>query len=130
MGWVLRFLRFLFSLALILVAGALIVVSSLYAYVVYTHEDQLKRTYPDLIQNSFVYDVDGNRIGEFRAEENRRTVGEEYLSEYLSQAVVAIEDRRFYEHWGVDFAGISRAAWEDLRTLDLSQGGLPLPSSL
>ena len=32
--------------------------------------------------------MDGNRIGEFRAEENRRPVGEEDLSEYLSQAVV------------------------------------------
>ena len=130
LGWALRFLRFLFNLALILLAGALVAVSGLYAYVVYTHEDQIESRYPDLIQNSFVYDVDANKIGEFRAEENRQTVDEEGLGEYLPQAVVAIEDRRYYEHWGVDFTGISRAAWEDLRKLDISQGGSTLTEQL
>ena len=104
--------------------------SGIYLYVLYAYDDQLDSRYPDLIQNSSVYDAEGNWISEFKAEENRRTVGEEDLGEYLPQAVVAIEDRRFYEHHGADFAGISRAAWTDLRAMDISQGGSSITEQL
>ncbi len=131
MGWAfLRLLRFLFNLALILVIAALAAVAGLYAYVIYAYGDQLASSYPALAQNSSVYDAEGNQIGEFKAEENRRTVGGEDLGEYLPRAVVAVEDRRFYEHYGVDFTGISRAAWEDLRTLAVSQGGSTITEQL
>ena len=130
LGWTLRFLRFLFNLVLILVVVALAVVSGLYLYVVYAYDDQLDSRYPDLVQNSSVYDANGNQISEFKAEENRRTVGEGELGEYLPQAVVAVEDRRFYDHYGADFAGISRAAWEDLRALTVSQGGSTITEQL
>ena len=129
-GWALLFLRFLFNLTLILVVGVLAAASGIYLYVLYVYDDQLDSRYPDLIQNSAVYDVDGNRISEFKAEENRRTVGEDELGEYLPQAVVAIEDRRFYEHYGADFTGIGRAAWEDLQALTVSQGGSTITEQL
>lgn len=130
LGWALRFLRFLFNLTLILVVGVLAAVSGIYLYVLYAYDDQLDSRYPDLIQNSAVYDVEGNRISEFKASENRRTVGEDELGEYLPQAVVAIEDRRFYEHYGADFTGIGRAAWEDLRAFAISQGGSTITEQL
>lgn len=129
-SWALRFLRFLFNLVLVLAVVALTVVSGLYLYVIYVYDDQLDSRYPDLAQNSSVYDVDGNQISEFKAQENRRTVGEDELGEYLPQAVVAVEDRRFYEHYGADFSGIARAAWEDLRTLTVSQGGSTITEQL
>jgi membrane peptidoglycan carboxypeptidase len=96
----------------------------------YLYDDQLDSRYPDLVQNSPVYDADGNRISEFKAKENRRTVGEDELGEHLPQAVVALEDRRFYEHYGADFASIGRAAWEDLQTLTVSQGGSTITEQL
>ena len=130
LGWTLRFLRFLFNCVLVLVAVSLTVVSGLYLYVIYTYDDQLDSRYPDLVQNSSVYDAAGNQISEFKAEENRRTVGENELGEYLPQAVVAVEDRRFHEHYGADFAGIGRAAWEDLQTLTVSQGGSTITEQL
>jgi membrane peptidoglycan carboxypeptidase len=129
-GPFLRFIRFLFNLVLILVVLSLIIVSGAYGYVIYTHGDRLERTYPDLAQNSSVYDASGDRVGELEAKENRRTVGSEDLGEHLPRAVVAVEDRRFYEHWGVDYAGISRAAWEDLRSLTVSQGGSTITEQL
>ncbi len=129
-GWPLRLLRWCFNLALILVAVAFITVSGIYLYVIYAYDDQLDERYPDLIQNSAVYDLDGERIGEFKAEENRRTVGEDELGEYLPQAVVAIEDKRFHEHYGVDLNGIGRAAWEDLRAFRLRQGGSTITEQL
>ena len=130
MGWVLLFLRFLFNLALIFIVGVLAAASGIYLYVLYVYDDQLDSRYPDLIQNSSVYDVEGNWISEFKATENRRTVGEESLGEYLPRAVVAIEDKRFYEHYGMDFAGIGRAAWTDLRALAISQGGSTITEQL
>jgi membrane peptidoglycan carboxypeptidase len=130
LGWALRVLRFLFNLTLIIVVGVLAVASGLYLYVIYAYSDQLDSKYPDLSQNSAVYDVDGNQISEFKADENRKTIGADQLDGYLPQAVVAVEDRRFYEHYGVDFAGISRAAWTDLRTLAVSQGGSTITEQL
>jgi penicillin-binding protein 1A len=129
-GWTLRLLRWCFNLILILVAVALIAVSGIYLYVTYAYDDQLDERYPDLIENSAVYDVGGQRIAEFKAEENRRTVGEDQLGEYLPQAVVAVEDRRFHEHYGVDLNGIGRAAWEDLRAFGFSQGGSTITEQL
>lgn len=108
----------------------LAVASGLYLYVIYAYSDQLDSRYPDLSQNSAVYDVDGNQISEFKADENRKTVGEDELGEYLPEAVVAVEDRRFYDHYGVDFTGISRAAWTDLRTFAVSQGGSTITEQL
>ncbi len=45
------------------------------------------------------------------------------LPPYLVQAVVATEDRRFFEHPGVDVIGIMRAAWANLRAGRVRQGG-------
>lgn len=47
----------------------------------------------------------------------------EELPDFYLQAVVAVEDQRFYEHGGVDFLAILRAVWNDLRTLSLAEGG-------
>jgi membrane peptidoglycan carboxypeptidase len=63
-----------------------------------SYEDRLERWYPDLVQNSSVYDEDGNRAGELKADENRRTVGEDDLGAHLPRAGVAVEGRHFYEH--------------------------------
>jgi len=63
-----------------------------------SYEDRLERRYPDLVQNSSVYDEDGNRAGELKADENRRTVGEDDLGAHLPRAGVAVEGRHFYEH--------------------------------
>ena len=48
------------------------------------------------------------------------------LPPYLPAAAVAVEDRRFYEHGGLDVIGIARAAWVNLTTGRLVQGGSTL----
>ena len=45
------------------------------------------------------------------------------IPQNLKQATVAIEDRRFYDHHGVDVLGVLRAAWADLRAGQVVQGG-------
>ncbi len=52
------------------------------------------------------------------------------LPPYLPKAFVAIEDRRFYQHWGVDPRGILRAIWVNIRTGHDSQGGSTITQQL
>ena len=41
----------------------------------------------------------------------------------MKQAIVAVEDKRFYEHNGVDVRGIARALWQDIRSQQVVEGG-------
>ena len=74
---------------------------------------------------SRIYDIDGNKIGEFRQFETTKPVTREDVdaNPYLKNAAVAAEDRRFYEHPGVDVIGTLRALWADIRGGSIVQGG-------
>lgn len=68
-----------------------------------------------------VYTADGALIGEY-GEERRAFVRIQEVPEVLKHAVLAAEDDRFYEHSGVDFLGILRAAGTNLATGSKRQG--------
>ena len=130
LGRFVRGLRALFNLVLVLGASAVIVVACLYMFVVKEFQGGLDRTYPELAENSYVYDADGKQIGEFPVMESRETVGFEGLGENLPGAVVAVEDRRFYDHYGFDPEGLARAAWTDLRSWHVEEGGSTITEQL
>jgi len=130
LGRFVRGLRALFNLTLVMGLLAVILVVGLYVFVMDQYEDDLGRTYPELAQNSYVYDKQGKKIGEIPAEESRETVGPAGLGEHLPAAVVAVEDRRFHEHFGVDFEGLGRAAWTDLRAWEVQEGGSTITEQL
>src|SRR5438270_9831349 len=71
---------------------------------------------------SHVYDINGNEIAVFRQYETSIPVQQKDIPEILKQAVVSIEDRRFYSHGGVDPQGTLRAMWADIRGEPI-QGG-------
>jgi membrane peptidoglycan carboxypeptidase len=78
-----------------------------------------------LAEGSTVYFADGTTpMGTF-AEVNREIVDAETLPEYVGEAIVASEDRRFYSNAGVDPIGIVRALWNNLRG-NPTQGGSTL----
>lgn len=52
------------------------------------------------------------------------------LPPYVVQALLAIEDRRFYSHFGVDFIGLFRALWVNYRAGHVVQGGSTLTQQL
>ena len=64
-----------------------------------------------------VYTAEGALIGEF-GEERRSIVSISAVPEQLKQAILAAEDERFYQHTGIDYVGVARAAWANL-----TQGG-------
>ena len=81
-------------------------------------------------QNSFVYAADGSLLGSIPAERNRTPVPLGKVSPWMSKATVAIEDHRFYEHGGVDYEGIARAALKDLSAGHVVQGGSTITQQL
>ena len=81
-------------------------------------------------QNTFVYAADGSLLGAIPAERNRQPVSLDRMSRWLPQATVAIEDRRFYEHGGLDPTGIARAVWANVRAHEVVQGGSTITQQL
>ncbi|MFL5906117.1 MAG: transglycosylase domain-containing protein [Solirubrobacterales bacterium] len=63
---------------------------------------------------SKVYAADGSLIGVIHSDTIRQPVSSAKIPQDLKDATVAIEDRRFYSHGGVDPSAIIRAGWEDL----------------
>jgi penicillin-binding protein 1A len=72
----------------------------------------------------YIYASDGKTVlAVLRGSESRIVVGSEQISPVMKQAIVAVEDRRFWEHRGVDAQGMARAVWADIRSQDFVQGG-------
>jgi penicillin-binding protein 1A len=80
--------------------------------------------------NSFVYAYDGSLLGSIPAERNREPVTSAQMSKWLPRATVAIEDRRFWQHGGVDYVGIARAAWKDVSAGKVLEGGSTITQQL
>jgi penicillin-binding protein 1A len=81
-------------------------------------------------ENTFVYAADGSLLGVIPAERNRQVVPLGQISPWLTKATVAIEDRRFYEHGGLDAEGIARALWRDLKAGRVVEGGSTISQQL
>ena len=84
----------------------------------------------DLAQTSVVYDNEGNVVDELYGVQNRYVVEMEDIDSTLQDAVVAIEDHRFYEHRGLDFEAIGRAAKQNIANLSVQEGGSTITQQL
>jgi penicillin-binding protein 1A len=80
--------------------------------------------------SSLVYGANGSLIGVLPAVENRTAVVRAAISPWVPKATVAIEDRRFYSHGGVDPVGILRALVADVSAGRLVQGGSTITQEL
>lgn len=77
-------------------------------------------------ETSKIFDAYGNLITDLYVDENRVNVPLERISPYLQEAVIAVEDQRFYEHKGVDWKAISRALLMDVQEGKIIEGGSTL----
>jgi penicillin-binding protein 1A len=68
-----------------------------------------------------IYTAEGILIGEF-GEERRSFVSISEVPQQLKDAIIAAEDERFYEHPGIDYVGVLRAAWANLSAGGRRQG--------
>jgi penicillin-binding protein 1A len=78
---------------------------------------------------SLVYDRDGNIMASF-ATQDRSPVKLKDVPKVLIDAVLSIEDRKFYEHHGVDWAGTTRALFKNVDAGGISQGGSTITQQL
>ncbi len=83
-----------------------------------------------LAQTSFLYASDGSLITELHATEDRVVLRKGEMPAYLRDAVVAIEDRRFYYHHGVDGRAIARAAYMNAAEGSVVEGGSTITQQL
>jgi penicillin-binding protein 1A len=81
-------------------------------------------------ENSLVFAADGSELGVIPAERNRTPVSRRQISHWVPKATVAIEDRRFYQHGGIDPVGIARAFVADVRAGKFAQGGSTITQEL
>jgi membrane peptidoglycan carboxypeptidase len=108
-GWLL-------PLAALLIGGAILLLTYAFASIPLPREIKLDQT-------ARVYDVNGKLIGTFSGEERRIIISPKRMPEHVKQAVIAAEDRDFYDHNGVSIKGILRAGWANITGGEIAQGG-------
>ncbi len=69
-----------------------------------------------------IYDRHGDLLASIPSLQNRTPVPYDHISKWLKIATVDIEDKRFYQHGGVDYEGIVRALLDDLKAGHVVQG--------
>lgn len=129
-GWLWFFFKLGFAVSIILiivVTGALIGVIKGFSERIPIVADSSYR--PNL--TSEIFDVNGKLIARLHGEENRtRILSSLEIPDHLKQAVVAIEDERFYHHYGVDIVGITRAMLTNIKAGRIVQGASTLTQQL
>jgi 1A family penicillin-binding protein len=82
------------------------------------------------MQSTQILDTNGEVIASLQGGVNRQIVTLGEISPWLVKATLAVEDRRFYEHAGVDVRGLARAAWVDMRHMSKQEGASTLTQQL
>lgn len=125
------------KLVLMLFAGmfafGVIGVSSVIGWIIYTATTgpKIQELKPrEQGRSSKIFAADGTRIGFFQSRVVREPVASTEIPDFMRQATVAVEDRRFYDHKGVDFEGVVRAAFRNLTSGKTVEGGSTLTMQL
>jgi len=84
----------------------------------------------DFAETTVIYDVNGNEAARMSTVENREYVEFSKIPELLRSAFIATEDKRFYEHDGVDFFAIGRAVVKDIIARSAVEGGSTITQQL
>jgi penicillin-binding protein 1A len=88
---------------------------------------ELERFEPDIV--STVYSANGEVLTEFGIK-NRTLVPLDSIPDYIKDAILATEDRKFYTHWGMDMRRFVKAVWVNLTQGFGSQGASTLTQQL
>ena len=116
-----KFLTTLFGLlvGLVLFAIGLLAIAVLITYPKLPALDAVQNYQPKMPLT--IYSADGKLIGSY-GEERRAFTEIKEFPQVLKDAVIAAEDKRFYQHWGVDVFGVGRAMVGNLRSGGVRSG--------
>ncbi|GIP18829.1 penicillin-binding protein [Paenibacillus montaniterrae] len=110
------------------IIALLIVMVLLFGGLYYLKQQELPVS--TISQSSQLVDRNGELLGFFHTGVNRRAVALNEISPYVQQATLAIEDRRFYSHFGFDLKGLARAVLVNISSLSAKQGASTLTQQL
>ncbi|MGM0651791.1 MAG: PBP1A family penicillin-binding protein [Bacillota bacterium] len=82
------------------------------------------------VETSYLFDVHGEEITALHEEQNRLAVSLNQIPTHVQEAFIAIEDERFYDHFGFDIIGNIRAAYTNLRAGRIVQGASTISQQL
>ena len=134
-SWFRRLLGILWRLwiAFVVIASMVVAITigvaggTLYSYYIELPDiNRLENFRPSLVTK--VYDRNKELIGEFFIEKRELITFEELPKDFIN-AVLATEDKRFWEHEGIDLIGFSRAMLVNLKNRDFSEGASTIRSS-
>jgi len=89
--------------------------------------NQVAASLPETTQ---IYAADGTLLAYLYKDQNRTVVANSDIPNTMKQAIVAVEDKRFYQHGGVDYQAILRALAADLKAKKTVQGGSTITMQL
>lgn len=118
-SFVLKVIFILFVIIAFAICGALI---GAYVGIIKNAPDLGMISVEPNVYTSIIYDKDGNEIDRLHGDENREYANITQIPKYMQDAIIAIEDSRFYSHNGVDPRGIARAAFSTLTGKRLEGG--------
>lgn len=81
-------------------------------------------------QTSIAYDVNGSTLSVIKGEKDVYYVTSEQIPSYAKDAMVSIEDKKFYEHHGIDYKAIMRAAIAMIQEKEITQGASTITQQL
>jgi penicillin-binding protein 4 len=93
-------------------------------------EEKIQISEIHLQQNSYIYDRNNQLIAEHMNEQRRKYIPLSEIPDIVKQIFIITEDARFYEHFGVDIAGVTRAAIVNAKSGSFEQGGSTITQQL
>ena len=134
---ILRLIKIQIVLLLIVVAGVTYYYASGYASQVSALKSEatsiVRKSTVDTfrqIETSEVYDSNGQTISVLKGEKDVYYITYDQIPENAVKALISIEDKKFFEHNGIDYKGITRALITTIREKEITQGGSTITQQL
>ncbi|WP_282173828.1 transglycosylase domain-containing protein [Cytobacillus firmus] len=106
------------------------VVLAFLSFVYFSYKDaDISALEAGLAQSTVIYDADGEVASKISANKNEG-ISIDQIPDHMKNAVIAIEDHRFYEHGGIDLKGIGRAFFTNVKAGGIVEGGSTLTQQL
>jgi len=120
--------------ALYFLLGVFVIFSAIYLSILHLSSDlppleQLENIYDEQSQSTVMYSSDGEVLRTL-AHEKRFWVTYDQIPQCMIDALITLEDQRFFKHWGVSFPDVARAMKEDIFTMSFKEGASTITQQL
>ncbi len=82
------------------------------------------------MQTSIAYDINGKTLSVLKGEKNLYYLRSEDIPQNAKNAIISVEDKRFYDHHGIDYKALLRVAYTALENKKITQGGSTITQQL